>query len=372
MAKIYKRADSKYYWAYIPKPNGGYIRKSTGFCAIKDAKEWAAKIEADLWRQAKIANGEKVERTWKEAVVRWVSEKSDKASIRDDLAKLKWLDQHLGDKLLRDITRTLVLEISEAKAQESSKATANRYVALISAIMHRAEKVWEWTDKTPVYHKYKETDRRIRYLTPAQAKRLLDELPQHQRDVAAFALCTGLRQGNILGLEWSQIDLKRRVAWIHGDQAKAGKPIAVPLNDMAADIVVRQHGKNNMYVFTYQGEKISNINTRSWRNALKRAGIDDFRWHDLRHTFASWLAMSGASLIELQELGGWKKPEMVRRYAHLSANHLAAVSQNVCTFFAQAGGKNETNTSKSLNSMAPRPGLEPGTCGLTVRKIKAA
>lgn len=372
MAKIYKRDDSRYYWMYITRPGGGYIRKSTGCTALKEAKEYAAKTEADLWRQAKIAAGEKVDRTWKEAVVRWVSERSDKATIRDDLNKIKWLDKYLGDKRLSEISRTLVLEISDAKASESSKATANRYVALISAIMRRAEKVWEWTDKTPRYHKYREIDRRIRYLTPEQARRLLSELPEHQRDVAAFALATGLRQGNILGLEWSQIDLNRRVAWIHGDQAKSGKPVAVPLNDMAADIIARQYGKNDTHVFTYNGEKIGNINTRSWRNALARAGIDDFRWHDLRHTFASWAAMSGASLVELQELGGWKSQEMVRRYAHLSANHLAGVSQRVCTFFARTGENNNATPCKPLNLLVGRAGIEPATNGLKVRKNKAA
>ena len=113
------------------------------------------------------------------------------------------------------------------------------------------------------------------------------------------------------------------MAWIHPDQAKARKAIAVPLNGEAFSIIRRQDGKHPTHVFSYSGEPIRQVNTKAWRKALKRAEIQDFRWHDLRHTWASWHVQNGTPLFALQALGGWESSEMVRRYAHLAADHLS-------------------------------------------------
>jgi integrase len=100
--------------------------------------------------------------------------------------------------------------------------------------------------------------------------------------MARFALSTGLRQANVTGLEWSQLDMQRRVAWIHPDQAKARKAIPVPLNDEAVHVIPRQLGKHSARVFTFKGKPVRAVNTKAWQRALRLAGIEDFRWHDLR------------------------------------------------------------------------------------------
>ena len=112
------------------------------------------------------------------------------------------------------------------------------------------------------------------------------------------------------------------MAWIHHDEAKAGKAIAVPLNADAMEVLQRRSGQHSDYVFTYAGQPVERCSTKAWYAALERAGIEDFRWHDLRHTWASWHVQSGTSLQELMELGGWSTMEMVMRYAHLAADHL--------------------------------------------------
>ena len=112
-------------------------------------------------------------------------------------------------------------------------------------------------------------------------------------------------------------------AWIHADQAKGRKAIPVPLNSEALAVVREQTGRNQTVVFTFDGRPILQPNTKAWRKALVRAGIDDFRWHDLRHTWASWHVQAGTPLHVLQELGGWETSAMVRRYAHLAPEHLA-------------------------------------------------
>lgn len=148
-------------------------------------------------------------------------------------------------------------------------------------------------------------------------------LPAHLAEMARFSLATGLRQSNVTGLEWSQVDLTRRVAWIHHDQIKNRKALSIPLNAEAVLVLRRQTGKHPVRVFTYRGRPVGWVNTKAWKAALRRAGIEQFRWHDLRHTWASWHVQAGTPLHVLQELGGWESVEMVRRYAHLSSEHLA-------------------------------------------------
>ena len=184
--------------------------------------------------------------------------------------------------------------------------------------MRRAAQDWEWIEKAPYIRLYKEPKRRIRWIAPEQVTTLLNELPDHLVDLVKFSLSTGLRKRNVTELEWSQVDLQRNVAWIHADQAKGRKSIHISLNFTAIEVLRKQIGKHPIRVFTYQGKPIIQVNTRAWRKALKRAGIEDFRWHDLRHTWASWLTQKGVPLNVIQEMGAWESTEMVKRYAHLA------------------------------------------------------
>jgi integrase len=114
---------------------------------------------------------------------------------------------------------------------------------------------------------------------------------------------------------------------VHPDQAKAKRAICVPLNADAMRVLEALAGGHPTHVFSYKGKPIKNINTKAWKAALKRAGIKDFRWHDLRHTWASWHAQAGTPQHVLQELGAWESPSMVRRYAHFGPGHLAAYAE---------------------------------------------
>ena len=183
-------------------------------------------------------------------------------------------------------------------------------------------------DSKPHIRKFKEPNIRIRWLTQNEASRLLSELPPHLEAMARFTLLTGLRESNVIQLEWQQIDMQRSVAWIHPDQAKAAKAIGVPLNEDAVTILKAQIGKHRSHVFTYEGNPVGKAGTLAWRKALKRSGIEKFRWHDLRHTWASWHVQNGTPLNILKELGGWASYEMVQRYAHLAPEHLAEYAGN--------------------------------------------
>jgi integrase len=139
------------------------------------------------------------------------------------------------------------------------------------------------------------------------------------------------------------------LAWIHPDQAKARKAIAVPLNAEAVTILQARSGQHATHVFSFRGKPIRQVSTKAWYQALTRAGIDNFRWHDLRHTWASWHVQNGTPLFALQELGGWESPEMVRRYAHLSADHLAPYADRLGALRVNEVPADGTFTAQAIN-----------------------
>ncbi|HEY9035567.1 MAG TPA: tyrosine-type recombinase/integrase [Pseudomonadales bacterium] len=309
------------WWVDFRSPNGKRIRRSAETEDRRQAQEYHDRLKAELWRVHKL--GERQRRTWQEAVVRWLKDTEHKADHGKDISKLRWLDRHLGKLYLDQVTREVIDQIAETKKREASPSTANRYLALIRAILRMARDEWDWLEKAPFVRLYREPRKRVRWLKPEEAERLLRELPEHLADMALFSLATGLRQRNVSYLRWDQVDLERGVAWIHADQSKSGRAIAVPMNEDALRVLRRrQQIRHREYVFTYKGKPVDRTSTKAWQHALARAGIQNFRWHDLRHTWASWHVQSGTSLNELMELGGWSSFDMVLRYAHFAGEHL--------------------------------------------------
>jgi integrase len=316
---IYKRGSV--WWVRFTTPRGDLVRCSAQTESRQAAQQFHDKLKAESWRVAKL--GDKPSRTWDEAAYRWLEETQHKKSHHSDVFIVRWLQPYLRKKPLNEITRDFVARIAEAKRKDSSPSRANRIIALIRAALRRAAHEWEWLGKPPTLRMYPEPKRRVRWLTPEQLKVLLKELPEHQREAVIFAVATGLRQANVVGLEWSQVNLEAKTLWIYGDQAKAGRDIHVSLNETALAVLRRQVGKHPTRVLTYDGEPYRRAYTKAWQKALRRAGIENFRWHDLRHTWASWLAQKGVPMHELQEMGGWQTAAMVQRYARLSPAHLA-------------------------------------------------
>lgn len=329
---LYRRKDSPYWWIKLPpiRSESGPLQQSTGTSDKRQAQQVHDKLAAARWEQDRL--GVKPRHTWEEAVVRWLQETKHKATHEGDKAKLRWLDPFLAGRELQQIDRTVVDHIKYTREREASTGTANRYLALVRAILRRACHEWEWIDRVPKFNLFKENEGRVRSLTRDEFDRLLAQLPEHLADMAAFAVATGLRAANVKGLEWSCVDLARAHAWIPASQHKNRKPHSVPLTEMALQVLRRQVGKHPTRVFTYKGKPVGQLNTKAWSAALKRAGIEDFRWHDLRHTFATWHRQAGTPTHELQNLGGWKTPAMVDRYAHLAPESLQAAAARFDAF----------------------------------------
>lgn len=322
------RKRKSVWWIDFIAPDGERIRRSTQTGNKAQAQELHDKLKSEIWRLQRL--GDRPKRIWQDAAVRWLREMSHKATHEGDKAQLRWLDRYLAGKELGSISRAVIDTITQAKLNTGcANATVNRTLSLLRAILRRCERDWEWIDRAPAVRLLKEPTRRIRFLTREQAATLLNELPPHLRAMATFALSTGLRRRNVTGLTWEQVDLERRLAWVHPDQAKGRKAIGVPLNDTALSVLRAQIGRHPELVFTYEGKPVFQVSSMAWYKALKRAGIENFRWHDLRHTWASWHVQNGTPLFALQEMAGWETEKMVRRYAHLAVGHLAVYADNL-------------------------------------------
>ena len=158
----------------------------------------------------------------------------------------------------------------------------------------------------------------------------MNALPPHQRQPARFALATGLRQANVLQLKWPEVDLARRTAWVHADEAKGREAIGVPLNDEAMAVLNEEKGKHPERVFTYKGRPLGQLNTRSWRNGLKRAGIGPHPRrvaHLFRHSLATRMIRHGASMAEIAEVLRHRSQTTTAIYAKVSFEALRTVAR---------------------------------------------
>jgi integrase len=329
---IYKRKGSQNWWIELTDAEGKCIQFSSGTEQKELAQELHDRCKHQIWEERRL--GVKPRMTWNDAVVKYISEKAGKKTLNTDKLHLRWVDKFLSGKYLDEINRDLINEIAMARSapyEDSRKvlftpkaSTVNRTLEIIRAILRMARDDWGWISSCPKIAMKNEGERRVLWLTRDQAERLISFLPPYLQVMMRFTLETGLRRRNVTHLEWSQIDLEKRHAWIHPDQAKAGKSIAVPLSDEAVRILSKQVGQHDLWVFPLNGKPIIQTANRAWRKALKEAGTPEgVNWHTLRHTWASWHAQNGTPLHVLQALGGWASAEMVQRYAHLSTNHLA-------------------------------------------------
>jgi len=334
---LFKRKKSdNWYFKFTVK--GKTVYRSTGTSDKAKAQEIADKIKAETYDVIKL--GVRQRYLWQDAVIRWMNE-SEKKSIETDKCHFKWLRAFLDDIYLDEIDTNLIEKIIQEKLKVAGKTRVNRTTEMIRSVLNKAHKKWGWIDSVPYIRRFKEDNQRLRWLTHDEAARLLDVLPKHTKAMTIFTLATGLRESNVTRLEWSQVDMENKIAWVYADQSKNGKVIRVPLNADAIDVLTQQMGNHQSRVFTYYGKPVIKVGTKGWRQCLKRAGIENFTWHGLRHTWASWHVQSGTPLNALQELGGWSSYEMVLRYAHLAPDHLSSYANNLEKIVAKSVAPND-------------------------------
>ncbi len=234
---------------------------------------------------------------------------------------------------LARVTPAMIDVIKLKRAEEVKKCSVDRNLQVLRRLFNWCIEQGLAVENPVKRVKFFRADtRRLRYLTKDEFARLLEAAGKVMRSphlgaAIALAVFTGLRRGNLLGLRWEWIDWTNRVVRV--PTTKSGKPLAIPLNATAHDVLrgLWESGGDAPYVFAHEkgpnsGEAVHDLK-KGFHAALADAGIDDFRWHDLRHTFASWLVMRGASVRAVGELLGHHTMQMTMRYAHLSPGFLS-------------------------------------------------
>jgi integrase len=325
---LYRRGDSRYWWINLVLPDGRRLCQSTRCINRTDAEAYAVRLKNELLEARQQGLPGVV--AWQQAVVRYLEEFADKSSLPDDRDHLKKLDPYLRNLRLDAIDMTVLQPfVRDRKLKDGvSNATVNRALEVVRRILNVAHQDWRWLRAVPKVRMLKEPRRRVRFLRREEADRLIAALPDHMKPIVRFALATGCRAGEIMGLEWTRVDLERQVAWLDHGTTKNGDGRGIPLNADAVAALESTRGQHPRWCFTYAGRRIRQSSS-AWDTAKRRAGIEAFRFHDLRHTWASWHVQSGTSLQELMELGGWKSYEMVLSYAHLAPEKLKSVAQRI-------------------------------------------
>jgi integrase len=228
-----------------------------------------------------------------------------------------------------------------------SNATVVRYLASLSHAFNTAKNEWGWLNENPVakVKKPKQSNGRVRFLSNEELTRLLQACKESESKllypVVVIAISTGMRAGNIMNLRWRDIDTERGI--IRLEKTKNGESNCIPLTGLASKLILGLKGSEHIaegFVFPSRlPDKPISIR-KAWYNALARAKIRNFRFHDLRHCTASYLAMNGASLIEIAAVLGHKTIQMAKRYSHLSTPHTFNVVNNM-TAKIFAGVENE-------------------------------
>ncbi len=352
---LYRRKPSKIWWVKIPDPRGGTpIRRSSQTENKQLAQAFHDKLKRELWNDAQL--GIKADKTLREAAEKFLYEKRDRATVDDYQMQLDWWVAQFGeDALIKDVTQERIIGFIERRMDAgSSPATCNRYLAALKACLRCVAIKHKWIDvnRLPVFFMYKEPKGRVRWLTVADMTRFIEACPDYLQPIVVFSLATGLRRSNVMSLRWSQVDMENQCVHIDGDEMKAGENLSIPLPEQAMVAVARQVGKHPEYVFTYQGRPVQRVGSDTWKKILAKAGIENFRWHDLRHCWATMMVRGGAPLHVIQALGAWKSEKMVRRYGHLNTESLKPYTGVVDTVLEQTGAR--FGTHPNLEDERPR------------------
>ncbi len=342
MASIEKRTTGGGEVAYRVKIRlRGFPTQTATFERLTDAKKWAQHTEAAIREGRYFKSSQAKKRTLADAIARYEKEILTRKGNKAVNARqhLRWWKEAIGAYTLADVTTALIVEhrnkligSTNKYGRELGASTANRYAASLSHVLSVATDQWEWIDSNPVSRvkKLKEPRGRVRFLSDEERSNLLAACKTsdntHLYLVVVLALSTGARKMEVLGLKWKDVDLKRQAIVLH--DTKNGERRVLPLQGHALECM-KAHAKvrslHSEYVFPSDVKNQPMDIRTAWENAMISAGVHDFRFHDLRHSAASYLAMNGASLAEIAEVLGHKTLAMVKRYAHLSEAHTSKV-----------------------------------------------
>lgn len=320
----------------------GYPIQSATFDRKTDAKSWAQQTESAMKEGRHFKTIESKRHTAAEMIDRYIQSvlphKGSNKQVQEQ--QLNWWKQEIGSYLLADVSPALISEHRDKLRDGDTKhgvkvktpATTNRYLAILSHCLTIAVNEWGWIEDSPMrkVRKLTEPRGRIRFLSDEERTSLLATCEASPNKllypIVVLALATGARQGEILTLKWDQVDLVRGKITLYDTKNKDIR--VLPLAGHALKVIKDMNKVRHIHTdFLFPGKiKDQPIDIRApWERALEVAEITDFRFHDLRHSAASYLAMNGATLTEIAEILGHKTLAMVKRYSHLTEQHTSKV-----------------------------------------------
>jgi len=321
---IFKRGSI--YWIRYAGLDGQIIRESTGSTSFRDAEALLIKRK-QMVKEGKQPEVKRIANyTFNELAEQYLEWAKRQRSFRSKRGFVKQLLEAFGHLPLRRFNTMLLEQYQTERLQKGNKpATAN---CLLSTLKHMFTKAVEWDmveeEVLKRIRKVKfleDNNKRLRYLSKEECQDLINACDKHLRPIVVTALNTGMRKSEILNLRWDNVDLKH--GFILLDRTKNGERREIPINDTlrtTLDGLIRHLDTPYVFYDPATGKPYQDIK-RSFNSALRRAGIRDFHFHDLRHTFASHLVMAGVDLTTVKELLGHKTLTMTLRYAHLAPAH---------------------------------------------------
>lgn len=328
-----KRPDSPYWQLQL----GRRTRVSTGTADFDEAKEFERVFKERVWRVEKL--GDRGAVSFFEVADRWLT--SSAREKRRDREIVEWLTPRIGLKPVREIADADELEAIRLQGIDAgwSESTVDRMMGTVSAVLNACAG-WRYIEHVPPIPMYRPQTAEPRALTVAELNRLCAHLPMHLALAARVAVHTLLRMRAMLKLTWDRIDLAQGRAWVPAKHQKAGRTFGLALNPEAIRALRGLRmlgGPKTPHVFTWQGRPIDDCNTLAFQDAVKDARLGSLRWHDLRHTGASWAVQAGLTLPELMVLGDWKDYRSVLRYAHLAPSSGAEAAAKVARWLSDQG-----------------------------------
>jgi integrase len=325
----HKRKDSQVWWASFTDQNGKRIRQSTGTTDYKEAQALEAKWRLEAYR-AKHWD-EPPEVAFEEVLLLYLKARTGTPSERDYLMHGRRLRERFAGTVMNTIqAKAVSAYIAWRHEANVANATINRELAVLSASINHYNREMETSLPNPVKGRLlKEPEGRVRWLQKSEAIRLIKAAEQslaapHLGPLIRLALNTGMRVQEMLGLEWSRVDLTNNLVYLGDIHTKSKKRRSIPLNKEAREELLTQarfratECPDSRWVFCHEdGGRIGSVK-RSFATACTKAGIKDFRFHDLRHTCAAWLVTAGVSLTEVRDLPGHSSITMTEKYAHLA------------------------------------------------------
>ncbi len=325
----------------------GHKEQSATFERLTDAKRWAAQTETEIKQGRYFKEEEAKKHTFAEMADRYILQikRNNPARYPEIKLQLNFFKSILGHMLLSDVTKANIVgaievlesqtrKLNSGESKSLSPSRVNRYMAALSHAYSIAMNEWEWIENNPMskIKRKNEPRGRVRFLDAEERQRLLTACRDSDSanllyPLVVLAISTGARKNELLSLKWGDVDFKRQAITLH--ETKNGERRVCALTGLACDLL-RKLSKipriDNPYVFPSPVRSDRPWTERkAFENALQRAEIEDFRFHDLRHCAASYLAMNGATLAEIAEVLGHKTLSMVKRYAHLSESHTHSV-----------------------------------------------